>query len=1230
MSIFDDPTPTTSSNNPSTGGIFGDPSAQQSSPITSTTTDSVSSPTPSNSIFSDPTPQKQDNGQVDTSNSLSSVNFEDPLSAVQTVYKGALNDIGNIASGIGKILWSPVQVTENMIQGNPAFQNTIMGNMGDILTGAVNNMTGNGSSDAWDAIKSYYGQYGTHPIDMIANHPINTLLDVASILDFGSTAFGAVAKTGEVGDLIDKANVLQKAGEFDEADKLAQQASTLRSSSFAGKISDGLASVSENINPFTAASKLVGGTASYLGSKIPALDAFNNWVQHFTNRNVNLGLEQDTGNRFTQIADQLNSQKELYNQSFRDEIEPVLQPLVNNTPLADKIAEDLDRPGSANLSPSEQVIRDQIQSIFDKHVTEPERAGGILKNWIDGGYLEHVYEEPSETKGFFGKVFNSFKVNAKNDKAAQILRFDDVNNGSIVYRGGSENIDNSKIGSMGVSVTTDKNIAENFRAPENGIVDSKQLSPNAKILKDSDIPSGLKNDYLESAKELSNPNNFSKELQQFVLSKQQAIVDFAKNNGYDGVEFPFENEIRIINPDVLNSIKEPIIGTADYNNYKEVNKDAEIEKIENAGNSKISALQKENTQLTKGKFDSQLEDILNERKALLAQKASLSERQIAHPEDFQTDIGDVGNALDIQYKATRQALIDNNLRLQDEIAKLQAKVEAGTLVPGKVNEVAGVPNFANDDDHLAYNMQKIQDITNKIAEDSKPYNTNLRLFKDGDGNLLQAIRPTRSELLSIGMKPKDLINSLDHRMNTSAMNQAKAKIGDQIGQEFGQIEKPNSPLTEDGDKWVKSSSLKNSAGQAYYVPQSIEDATSRYFTVAPKGDAITALHAVNTWFKKFLFANPLSGATHEIHLAYLGALGGIDPLDILRTIKGLKDGDAIAARFNGEVGKTSFGGGLLEQEADSMKGELENKAGGLKTAVTNAINPTSGNFLGMNVTSHVLENTDDFLRQTLLRKALKNGATWDEAMSTAQKFMGNYANMTPFEKNLQAVFPFYNWMKQSIPASARALTSAAPQLDFARIFGGSINPNSEEQAGKFNTGMKDNKGNEVYANAPIPLKDIRNMFLDAPDFMWSRLNPAITVPADLAANSKEPFNRDPNFTTLNRIIQPDTSAFDPYNVGQELQFAGGQIANPIRVFDDQSGTTNTTGWSKQALEGLGIYESSYNPVSSQYYSVADATKAITSLRASYNKAVKNNNLPQASFYQTAIRKWQAQIQQGNQ
>ena len=62
-----------------------------------------------------------------------------------------------------------------------------------------------------------------------------------------------------------------------------------------------------------------------------------------------------------------------------------------------------------------------------------------------------------------------------------------------------------------------------------------------------------------------------------------------------------------------------------------------------------------------------------------------------------------------------------------------------------------------------------------------------------------------------------------------------------------------------------------------------------------------------------------------------------------------------------------------------MKGELENKAGGLKTAVTNAINPTSGNFLGMNVTSHVLENTDDFLRQTLLRKALKNGANCDEA-----------------------------------------------------------------------------------------------------------------------------------------------------------------------------------------------------------------------------------------------------------
>lgn len=127
--------------------------------------------------------------------------------------------------------------------------------------------------------------------------------------------------------------------------------------------------------------------------------------------------------------------------------------------------------------------------------------------------------------------------------------------GTKVYRGGSEIIDKTKIGKEGVSVSTDKTTAENFVSPENGVVSENTISTNAKILKEKNIPAKLQNDYMEKAKELANPNNFSKQLQKEVLDKQQAIVDYAKKNGYDAVEFPFEKEIRVINPDVLQAVK---------------------------------------------------------------------------------------------------------------------------------------------------------------------------------------------------------------------------------------------------------------------------------------------------------------------------------------------------------------------------------------------------------------------------------------------------------------------------------------------------------------------------------------------------------------------------------------------------------------------------------------------------------------------------------------------------
>lgn len=122
--------------------------------------------------------------------------------------------------------------------------------------------------------------------------------------------------------------------------------------------------------------------------------------------------------------------------------------------------------------------------------------------------------------------------------------------GETVYRGGDTAIDTSRGGGRGISVSN-KETAGTFTPPKGGIVDEAILPKTAKILKEGDIPKNLQDAYLKEAKVLADPNNFSSTLQKSVIEKQQVIIDYARKNGFDAVEFPFEKEIRVVKPNVL-------------------------------------------------------------------------------------------------------------------------------------------------------------------------------------------------------------------------------------------------------------------------------------------------------------------------------------------------------------------------------------------------------------------------------------------------------------------------------------------------------------------------------------------------------------------------------------------------------------------------------------------------------------------------------------------------------
>jgi len=134
--------------------------------------------------------------------------------------------------------------------------------------------------------------------------------------------------------------------------------------------------------------------------------------------------------------------------------------------------------------------------------------------------------------------------------------------GMKVYRGGDEPIDFSRGGSRGISVSTSKEIAENFIGEENKIISEAILPSTAKVLKESDIPVELQGSYLEDAKKLSNfpisgSDKVFESLQKKVWNKQQKIIDYAREKGFDAVEFPFEDEIRIIKPNILKESPSP-------------------------------------------------------------------------------------------------------------------------------------------------------------------------------------------------------------------------------------------------------------------------------------------------------------------------------------------------------------------------------------------------------------------------------------------------------------------------------------------------------------------------------------------------------------------------------------------------------------------------------------------------------------------------------------------------
>lgn len=179
-------------------------------------------------------------------------------------------------------------------------------------------------------------------------------------------------------------------------------------------------------------------------------------------------------------------------------------------------------------------------------MTPAEREATVFNDTFDTPIKDQIVKYDSKTS-------SSIEENPKSrifDEARKYKSAEEfVNNKVNIYHGGDNAFDASKVTSQGISTTKDKELASNFIGPDGGVLNELSLSDNAKILKEADIPKDLQSSYMKEAKILE--GNYSQRLQKSVIAKQQEIIDYARKNGYDVVDIPFENELRIINPEVL-------------------------------------------------------------------------------------------------------------------------------------------------------------------------------------------------------------------------------------------------------------------------------------------------------------------------------------------------------------------------------------------------------------------------------------------------------------------------------------------------------------------------------------------------------------------------------------------------------------------------------------------------------------------------------------------------------
>jgi hypothetical protein len=254
----------------------------------------------------------------------------------------------------------------------------------------------------------------------------------------------------------------------------------------------------------------------------------------------------------------------------------------------------------------------------------------------------------------------------------------------------------------------------------------------------------------------------------------------------------------------------------------------------------------------------------------------------------------------------------------------------------------------------------------------------------------------------------------------------------------------------------------------------------------------------------------------------------------------------------------------------------------------------------------------------LYEKGKKWGMPEAQAASHVHTFLGNFAKLTPFEKEVaQRVFFVYPWWRRNLPLQFKLwLTTPQKQLAFWKTYnvinklavGHGMEENPPTKRRHIATSFKDKRGNRIYLKPVLPDKDPIDFLVDVGGFFTRRLNPLGVE------GLQQAFNKD--LFTGKKIARYGISGelfgrtVPGGEVGARAVHAAKHLFWPLRTLEKGA---------EQALlrEGTGSSVSTYSP----YGQVFDLQRIIKEYTSEMGKAAREEKPKRVEDLQKSFQKF---------